>query len=579
MTIEELIHLKESEDKVEFKQATGGNVSYNGGSKPDPSDRRRCILGYVTAFANEGGGYLVFGIKESTPHIVVGSNQSLGSLGQLEASIYSDTGIRVSTQEIFNTDGKRVVVIRIPSRPTGKVYKFEDVALMRVGEELKAMSDEQYLKIIQEQEPDFSQKICELASLHDLDENAIQRMKEAYAKKQNNTQFLTLSNEQLLSDLDLIVGQKVTYAAIILLGRETIIKKYVPQSSIQLEYRNDDGKITFNKRYSFSGPFFIEAENLWNTINLRNGAFPIQEGPFIFDIPYFNQEVIREAINNAVAHRDYRLSGEIVIKQYPSKLDIINPGKLPIGVTVQNILTSPSTPRNRLLTEVLQKTGIVERSGQGVDKIYYQTLKEGKSEPDYSKSDDFYVVLNLSAIIEDKAFALFVESVQADLNSDEKLSVQEIICLNKIKKGVPSNLLDKGVVQKLLQRNLIEQKGKTSGTYYILSRTYYELADEKGKYSRINWGQNQAFIIILEHLKTFPKAKMKDFVDLFQGRLSRKQVRIIVEKLVENRELNKEGTGSGTYYIVGDNFLKGMELIKKAIDIGMKQMKENGEID
>jgi ATP-dependent DNA helicase RecG len=102
MTIDELIHLKESENKVEFKEAKGGNISYNGGVKPKPSDRRRCILGYVTAFANECGGYMIFGVKESQPHEIVGTEQNKGSLGKLEADIYTDTGIRVSIQELFN---------------------------------------------------------------------------------------------------------------------------------------------------------------------------------------------------------------------------------------------------------------------------------------------------------------------------------------------------------------------------------------------------------------------------------------------------------------------------------------------
>ena len=73
MRIEELIKLKETEHKTEFKEAKGGNFSYNGGSKPTPQERRRCILGYVSAFANEGGGYLVFGINDKYPHQVVGT--------------------------------------------------------------------------------------------------------------------------------------------------------------------------------------------------------------------------------------------------------------------------------------------------------------------------------------------------------------------------------------------------------------------------------------------------------------------------------------------------------------------------
>lgn len=579
MTIEELLHLKESENKVEFKEAKGGNISYNGGSKLDPKDRRRCILGYVTAFANECGGYLVFGIKESKPHIVVGTEQNRDRIGELESNIYRDTGIRVSTTELYDDNLSRVLVIKIPSRPIGKVYKFEDVPLMRVGEELKPMSDEQYLKIIQEQEPDFSQKICEGVTIEDLDETAIKRMQAAYARKQENPQFLTLKKEQVLTDLDLVREGKVTNAAVILLGKEDIIREYIPQSCIQLEYRNDDAQIVFDQRHTFPGPFFLEADRLWDTINLRNGKIPIQEGPYIFDIPYFNQEVIREAINNAVAHRDYRLSSESVIKQYPSKLDIISPGRLPLGVTVENLLTTPSTPRNRLLTDILQKTGIVERSGQGVDKIYYQTLKEGKSEPDYSKSDDFAVELILSSVIEDKAFALFIESVQSELNDGDKLSVQEIIHLNEFRKGNKEFKVDKQVVSSLLKRDLIIQKGRTSGTYYTLSRQYYEFSDEKGKYSKINIDQDQAFFMILRHLNEFEKAKMKDFVDLFHGGLTRKQVRTIVDKLVDKKELKKEGTGKGTNYTVGENFLKEMKITEKALEIGIKKLREDGELD
>lgn len=579
MTIVELIHLKESENKVEFKEAKGGNISYNGGNKPDPRDRRRCILGYVTAFANECGGYLVFGIKESKPHIVVGTEQNRGRIGELESNIYRDTGIRVSAFELFDDQDNRVLVLDIPSRPIGKVYKFEDVPLMRVGEELKPMSDDQYLKIIQEREPDFSQKICEGVTIEDLDEMAIKRMQTAYARKQENPQFLTLKKEQVLTDLDLVRDGKITNAAVILLGKEDIIREYIPQSCIQLEYRNDDAQIVFDQRHTFSGPFFLEADRLWDTINLRNGKIPIQEGPYIFDIPYFNQEVIREAINNAVAHRDYRLTSESVIKQYPSKLDIISPGRLPLGVTIENLLTTPSTPRNRLLTDILQKTGIVERSGQGVDKIYYQTLKEGKSEPDYSKSDDFAVELILSSVIEDKAFALFIESVQSELNDGDKLSVQEVIHLNEFRKGNRAYKVNRETVQKLIERGLIQQKGKTSGTYYLLSKQYYEFADVKGKYTKDNIDESQAFLMIIKHLDEFPKAKMKDFIDLFHGGLSRKQVRTLVDKLVEKKELNKDGTGKGTYYTVGEKVKKGIELMGRALEIGIKKMKEDGEIE
>ena len=577
ITIEQLKKLKESEDKVEFKKGEGGNISYNSGSKNNPQERRRCILGYVIALCNEGGGYLVIGMTDNYPHQVVGTKQSLGTIGELEANIYRDTEIRPSIFELYEGE-KRVLVISVPSRPAGKVFKFEDVALMRVGEELKPMSDEVYLKIIQEQEPDFSQQICEDLQITDLDEKAISILKEKYSLKQNNPNFKTLSNDQILSDLELLKNSKLTNAALILLAKKEVIRERLPQAAVMLEYRNSESQIYFDNRTSFINPFFILIDDLWNTINLRNGSFPIQDGAYIFNIPYFNEEVIRESLNNAITHRDYRKTSEIVIKQFPQRLDIINAGGFPIGVNLENLLKTPSTPRNRLLADVLQKTGIVERSGQGVDKIYYNTLVEGKAEPDYTKSDYFQVNLKLSAVIEDRAFALFIVAIQDGLPESEKLSVLEIITLNKIKNKISKKDLDAEQVNKLFEKKLIEKRGKTNAIYYILSKDYYEFTDEKAKYYNLQEiDDDQVLMTFLQYLAKEGKAKMKDFVALFEDKLSRKQVRFRVEKFVVSKMLKQEGEGSSSTYEVGENYVKQIEVVSQALKIGMKEIEKSNK--
>lgn len=572
ITIDKLKKLKESEDKVEFKKGEGGNVSYDGGSKKHP-ERRRCILGYVIAICNELGGHLVIGMGDKYPHEVTGTSQCLDAIGDLEAKIYRDTNIRTSVYELFENE-KRVLVIEIPSRPAGRVFKFEDVPLMRVGEELKPMSDEVYLKIINEQEPDFSQQFCEGLSVTDLDEKAISILKEKYALKQNNPIFKRLSNEQLLSDLDLLKNGKLTNAALILLARKEVLNEKLPQAAVMLEYRNAENQIPFDNRIPFSEPFFILIDELWKTINLRNGSFPIQDGAYIFNVPYFNEEVIRESINNAITHRDYRKTSEIVVKQFPQRLDIINAGGFPIGVNLENLLKTPSTPRNRLLADVLQKTGIVERSGQGVDKIFFNTLIEGKAEPDYSKSDYFQVNLKLSAVIEDRAFALFIVAVQDELQETEKLSVLEVITLNMIKKGVSKNDLDTEIVSKLLDKKLIEKRGKTNAIYYILSKDYYDFTDEKAKYYNLQeLDESQVLTIVLQYLSRERQAKMKDFIILFEDKLSRKQVRIRIEKLVQNEIIEQQGTS----YKINDAYLKKMELYSEAISKTISNLESKNE--
>lgn len=572
ITIEQIKLLKESEHKVEFKKAET-QFNYNNG--------RRSLLGYIVALANEGGGTIILGIKEkkTTPHEVCGSMAWHGQEGKLEEDIYRDKQIRVKTEILYSND-KRVLIIHVPSRPVGKTLKFEDVPLMRVGEDLLPMSDDQLFKILQEQEPDFSATICPGLTLADLDEMAILKLKEAYSKKQDNPQFLTLKNKQALSDLGLMIENGVTYAALILVGTAAALRKYLPQSAINLEYRNSLTQINFDNRKVFPGPYYLTIEEIWELINQRNGKVPVQQGPYIFDIPFFNKEVIREAINNAVAHRNYRMTSEVVIKQFPNEMHVLNPGGFPMGVTLENLLTVNSTPRNRLLADAMAKTGVVERSGQGVDKIYYQTISEAKPEPDYSRSDNYQVELRLSAIVEDKAFSLFIHQIQQERNETEKLSVQDVLTLNKIRKGESSGTLDSEIFIKLEKEGLIEKHGKTRGIYYILSKAYFEFTDEKGKYSKTtDWDEMQIFYIILKHLQKFEKAKMKDFIDLFEGRLTRKQVRYSVNKLVEKNDLKREGEGKGTVYSVGENFIKTMGFLSKAIDIGLKHMKENGKFE
>lgn len=582
LTIEQIKKFKESEDKVEFKKAEQGNFAYDGGSRVKPSDRRKCILGYVTALCNEGGGWLIIGMGDAYPHKVIGTKQNEGQIGELESNIYRDTQIRPVIYELYDDEANkkgRVLVIEIPPRPVGKLFRFEDVALMRVGEELKPMSDEMIFSILQEHEPDFSADICDGVTIDDLDQEAIRILKQKYATKQKNPDFLTLPDEQVLSDLNLIKDGKITNAALILIGKESVLNVRMPQASVILEFRKSESLVPYTNRQVYGQPFYKMIDMLWHDIDLRNDKIDVSENSYIFNIPYFNEGVIREAVNNAIAHRDYRRTSETVIKQYPQKMIIMNAGGFPLGVTIENLLRVQSTPRNRLLADVLAKTGVVERSGQGVDKIYKNTLSEGKDEPDYSHSDPFRVELHLSAVIKDKAFAMFLDSEQRDLPEEERLSVFEVMALNLIREG-KSNEVEKEMLKALLERGLTEKRGKTRGTYYILSKSYYEFCGKEGEYSkREDWNASQALPVVMAHFETFKTAKMKDFVSILDSHMSRKQVRNIINLFVEQGFLSKEGIGSGTVYSVSEDYIKNSELMSKALEIGMEELKKRGEIE
>lgn len=346
-TLFEIRHLRESEDRVEFKKANQGLFSYNGSGKSKATDRRKCILGYVVAFCNEGGGELIFGVDDAYPHRIVGTQQNENQLGQLESDIYRDVGIRTAVYELFENETDRtgrVLVIHIPGRPKGKLYKFEDVPLMRVGEELKVMPDDIIRDILLENENDFSAEICPAATLDDLDAEAIEILKRKYAAKQRNTHFLTLDHTQILSDLGLIVDGQLTYAALILVGKTSALARLLPQAKIVLEYRHDSHAIPYTNRTEYATCFFKTADRLWADINLRNDKIDISDGLYLLNLPLYNEEVVREAVNNAIAHRDYRCQSEIFVLQSPELLIVKNAGGFPRGVTLGNLLSVCSTP-------------------------------------------------------------------------------------------------------------------------------------------------------------------------------------------------------------------------------------------
>lgn len=207
ITIDKLRHMKESEDHVEFKSARH-NYPYNGGKHTDPRDRRHCVLGYIVALANERGGLMVLGMQDKMPHDACGSDFAQGKVGQLEDAIYETLRIRVKAEELYE-DEKRVLVIKVPSRPIGRLLKYEGVALMRVGESLREMSDTEMLAILSEQEPDYSARVCEGLLMEDLDENAVMKMVSMYADKQKNKTFSNMPKEQVLIDLGLMAESKL----------------------------------------------------------------------------------------------------------------------------------------------------------------------------------------------------------------------------------------------------------------------------------------------------------------------------------------------------------------------------------
>ena len=336
----ELLEAKEGEH-IQFKEAK---------NRFDFGEAAKCCC----ALANNGGGQLVFGISDKRPRSVVGS-EAFNQPERTRMGLIEKLKINIDFQ-LFHYEGKRVLVFAVKSRPIGLPVQCDGVAWIYEGDTLKPMPEDMRRNIYDETGVDFSGMICVGAKVNDLDEIAIENFRAKWIEKSGNKQLTTLSQKQLLHDCGAITDEGITYAALILFGKNSAIIRFLPQAEIIFEYRSSEASGPANQREEFRTGFFACYDRIWELINLRNDKQHYQEGFFVFDIATFNERVVREAILNAVSHRNYQFGGSIFVRQFRDRLVVESPGGLPFGITLGNILDR-QLPRNRRIAEILSLCG------------------------------------------------------------------------------------------------------------------------------------------------------------------------------------------------------------------------------
>jgi ATP-dependent DNA helicase RecG len=225
--------------------------------------------------------------------------------------------------------------------------------------------------------------------------------------------------------------------------------------------------------------FFACYDRIWDLINLRNDTQHYQEGFFVHDVPTFNERVVREAVLNAVSHRNYQMVGSVFIRQYRDRLVIESPGGFPYGISVENIIDR-QVPRNRRIAEILALCGLVERSGQGMNLIYELSIMEAKELPDFTGTDDNFVSLTLNGLVIDKKMLTLINRIGNERL--EELSTADFLVINALYHNCPLNVNLKARLRKLTEVGIVEHIGRSK---YVLARSLYSVVGKSGVHTRI----------------------------------------------------------------------------------------------
>lgn len=408
--------------------------------------------------------------------------------------------LRVDAQELQHPDG-RVLVFDVPSRPVGTPVQYEGAYWMRSGQSLVAMTLDQIQRILAEAQPDFSATICSGAVIEDLDPEAIAVFRGRWAEKARRPDLLQMDAGRMLADAELIIDGGITHAALVLLGTAKALGRHLAQSEVIFEYRANESSIPYQQRQEYRQGFLLFHDELWKTINLRNDLHSYQEGLFRKEIPSFNESAVREAVLNAISHRDYRMAGSTFVKQWPSRIEVNSPGGFPPEVNPENILFQQS-PRNRRIAEALARCGLVERSGQGADRMFDAAIREGKLPPDFSRSDRFRVVVMMSGQVQDEAFLAFIDRLGKETQILPR--VEDLVLLDAVHRGikVPPELRDR--MGALLEMGAVERIARNK---VVLSRRFYAIKGRPGEYTRRKGlDRNTRKELLFKHIESDPAA-------------------------------------------------------------------------
>lgn len=507
------------------------------------------LVKYCAALANECGGSIILGVADKIPRKVVGTS-AFENLERTKAGLIEKLRLRIIAEEVLHRDG-RVLVFTAPSRPVGTPIAVDGAYWMRAGENLVPMTPDQLKRIFDESGPDFSAEICPNAAFEDLDLKAIDNFRRRWYVKAKRDSILQCSDQALLQDAELATNAGITYAALVLMGTHGALGRFLAQAELVFEYRSSEAAGPASQREEFRIGFFLWYDRLWELINLRNDLQHYQDGLFMVDIPAFNEGAVREAILNAIAHRDYRHGGNIFVRQFSKRIEIVSPGGFPDGITPDNILDRQN-PRNRRIADALLKCGLVERAGQGANRIYESCIREGKTLPDFKNTDEYQVSLTLNGQVLDGQFIRFLEKVGSELQMS--FDTYDLLVLDSVYRDmeIPPNLRSR--LSTFADKGILERIGRGRGMHYILSRRFHVALGKKAAYTRRRGLDRETRKELLyQHLKDFEESgcPINELQEVLPGQ-SRAEIKRLLDDLRGEGRVHLQGNRRGARWFPGN---------------------------
>lgn len=520
------------------------------------------IVNAVVCLSNGRGGLLLLGVADD--RTLTGLPPRHGDRtdpDRLRAMIINNTEPAVAVDvELVEVDGVEVAAISVPAAPSpvgSRAGVFVRRAIKADGspECVPYRAHELISAGLSAQGRDYAETPARGAGMHDLDPRELERFRRLCAEGKGDGGLAGAGDEEILRALRVVRPDdgQLTLGAVLLFGTADALRAHVPTAELLFQEQRGT-ELVVNEQ--IRSPLLKAAERVRDRIDVRNSEQELVLGLHRVRIPRIPDAIVREALANALVHRDYSELGPITVQLTADRLRVSSPGGFPSGITLDNVLDD-SKPRSVLLAEAFKRAGIVDRYGRGVPTMFLQLLRLGREGPDYSGTHDKAVIVTIPTSDADLEMVRFV--IDFEESSQTTLSLLHLRVLHELKAvgdatppelgetlTTPHTRLRKELAR-LTEMGLVEPRGSGRARKFHLTAAFYRAA-QASEYVRLQdtepIQQDQMVLAYVDRWGSITRSKAAELC-----RLSPAQARTVLRRLVDAGELHLRGERRGAHYV------------------------------
>lgn len=289
-------------------------------------------------------------------------------------------------------------------------------------------------------------------------------------------------------------------------------------------------------------------DHVWREVPDFREFYEIPDGLFRQNVPVFDEVVIRELLINALVHRPYTQRGDIFISLQPDRLEVVNPGPLPLGVTPENVLHE-SRRRNEHLTRLFHDLKLMEREGTGFDTLYEVLLSQGRPVPRVAEGADWVKVTVTRAAPKPHSIDFIAKASQAyPLTQRERIALgllvqHEAMTARELARQLELDDAEslRPWIARLLDWGLVKQTGRTQATRYFVDPGLVRRLEFPAATSLKRIEPHRLRALIVEDLERYPDSAIGEIHRRIGAEIPRSQVKRVLESLVADETVRYQG--------------------------------------